>query len=84
MIKQTKKPEPIKNPDFKWLGKYVKFKRTSLGLGIIEASNMCGLSKTAYSNIEHGENSTTESLFKVLFNLGIRISIIEQDEDFWN
>ena len=77
----TTKPDNSKPVDFIWLGKYIRHKRTSIGIGVVEAAAMCDLSKTAYSNIELGKNSKVETLFKVMNGFGVRLSVINESED---
>ncbi len=79
----TSKPDNNDEVDFVWLGQYVRYKRTSLGMGLIEAADMCGLSKTAYSNVELGRKSRVETFFTVLKKFGIRLSVEEHDDDKW-
>ena len=79
----TKKPDAQKTIDYIWLGQYIRYKRTSLGMGLVEAATLCGLSKTAYSNVELAKNSRVDTLFAVLKNLGIRLSIQEEEDVPW-
>jgi len=83
-IKATKKPDASSKLDFTWIGQYVRHKRTSMGMGLVDAATMCGLSKTAYSNVELGKNSRVDTLFLVLDNLGIRLSVLENNDELWN
>ncbi len=78
----TKKPDNNQEIDYKWLGQYIRYKRTSLGMGVVEAAAICGLSKTAYSNVELAKNSRVDTLFTVMNNLGIRISVKDESDEF--
>ena len=77
----TTKPDFNKTIDYKWLGQYIRFKRTSLGIGVVEAAAMCGLSKTAYSNVELGKNSRIKTLFTVLTNFGVQLSVKQGSDE---
>jgi transcriptional regulator with XRE-family HTH domain len=60
------------------LGKFVRFKRTSLGMPIETAASLCGVSKQAFSNVESGFKTVkAETIFKVLDALGISLCIGE-------
>ncbi|MEZ5471672.1 MAG: helix-turn-helix transcriptional regulator [Marinicella sp.] len=80
----TEKPDHSRKVDFKWLGQYVRHKRTSMGIGLADAASLCGLSKNAYSNIELGKSAKVETLFIVLNNMGIELSVVEHEDDIWN
>jgi len=77
------KPDDTMLIDFKWLGQYIRYKRTSLGIGVVEAAAMCGLSKTAYSNVELGKNSRVETMFIVLTNFGVRLNVEDDNNVKW-
>lgn len=77
----TKKPDINKTIDFIWLGQYIRYKRTSLGIGVVEAAAMCGLSKTAYSNVELAKNSRVDTLFTVLVIFGIHLNVMEENNE---
>ncbi len=77
------KPDNTKPVDFNWLGQYIRYRRTSIGIGVVEAATMCGLSKTAYSNVELGKNSRVETLFSVLTSFGVRLNVQDDDNVKW-
>jgi hypothetical protein len=79
-IVPTKKPDYSKPVDFIWLGQYVRYKRTTLGIGLVKASIKCGLSKTAYSNVELGRITRVDTFFKVLNDFGVRLSVKKEDQ----
>ncbi len=77
------KPDDSKPVDYVWLGQYVRYKRTTLGIGLVEAATMCGLSKTAYSNVELGRITRVDTFFKVLNDFGVRLSVKKEGLFKW-
>jgi len=70
----TEKPDIDLQVNMRRLGKFVRFKRTSLGMTIETAASLCGVSKQAFSNVESGFKSVkAETIFKVLDCLGIAL-----------
>lgn len=78
----TKKPNLSAPLDMKLLGQLVRFRRTSLDMTLEDAAGLCGLSKQAYNNVEKCvENVRTDTLFKVLSAMGIKLRIQEETMD---
>jgi len=78
----SEKPDLSAATDITVLGRFVRYKRTSLNLTLEDAASLCGLSKQAYNNVEKGLSTIrVETLFKVLVALGISLSIKEQGND---
>jgi len=76
--KQVKKTEV---PDFEIidtaisLGLVIKYKRTSLNMSLKRTSLLCGISDKSLRQLEKGENVTTETLFKIINTLGLKLRL---------
>lgn len=75
-IVKTDKPVLISPLDMKQLGEYLRYKRTSANLQLVDVASMCGLSKQTYQNIEHGRGTTRiDSVLKACEILGVDLFI---------
>ncbi|THB69954.1 MAG: XRE family transcriptional regulator [Gammaproteobacteria bacterium] len=78
----TEKPDLSLPLDLGLLSKLVRHKRSSMGITLENAASLCGLSKQAYNNVEKGcGNIRVQTLFIVLEAFGIKLSVLEQEED---
>ncbi|THB68025.1 MAG: XRE family transcriptional regulator [Gammaproteobacteria bacterium] len=76
------KPDLSAPVNMEILGKYVRYKRTSIGMTLEDAASLCSLSKQAYNNVEKGSgNIRVQTLFAVLNSLGIKLNILDKEQE---
>lgn len=83
----TEKPDLNVPLDMNILGRFVRYKRTSLAMTLEDAASLCGLSKQAYSNVEKGvEHIRVDTIFKVATALGVKLTIedLVRGDDDWS
>jgi transcriptional regulator with XRE-family HTH domain len=88
ILKAIKSPTPEKILTSKLLGKYVRAKRSQLGLTIEEAAAFCCVAKNTLMNLEHGHTKLQlGSMLQICQGLGIQLKVVswehESEEDVW-
>lgn len=74
-VKKTEIPDLQTIDNAISLGLAIKYKRTSLNMSLKRTSLLCGVSDKSLRQLEKGENVTTETLFKIINTLGLKIGL---------
>ena len=70
----TPQPDQKDRMNEELLGQWVRFVRTSVGLSIEDAAALAGVSKQAFSDLEHGKAGCRLGIMmKILDSLGIEL-----------
>jgi transcriptional regulator with XRE-family HTH domain len=70
----SKRPDSSKPLDVNTIGEWVRFARTSEGLKLQEAADICNINHATLSDIENGKGTAKiETLFHVLKMLGLEL-----------
>ena len=74
-VKQTPTPETNFIDNTTSLGLMIQHKRTSLNMSIKKTALLCGISDKSLRQLESGGNITTETLFKIINILGLKVRL---------
>ena len=77
--RSTEKTDPHAR-DVVELGKLVRNRRTDSDLGIVDAADQLGISKSALSRLENGQSVNLDTAFKVLNGLGLNMLVVTKGE----
>jgi transcriptional regulator with XRE-family HTH domain len=66
--------------DMAALGALVRNRRAHSGLGIVDAADQLGVSKSALSRLENGQPVNLGTVFKVLAGLGLSMLLVTKKE----
>ncbi|WP_233808941.1 helix-turn-helix domain-containing protein [Paraburkholderia sp. HP33-1] len=83
MARTVTRPLPTPDPlarDMAALGMLVRNRRAQSELGIVDAADQLGVSKSALSRLENGKPVNLDMLFRVLEGLGLSMLVVTKNE----
>ncbi|MFP3564024.1 helix-turn-helix domain-containing protein [Paraburkholderia sp. SIMBA_030] len=83
MARTVTRPVPAPDPlarDMAELGLLVRNRRAQSELGIVDAADQLGVSKSALSRLENGKPVNLDMLFRVLEGLGLSMLVVTKNE----